>query len=333
MKKIIGVRTIKTGIGSVLAMACADALGLKYMASAGIITILSIQSTKKESVQVALRRITATIVALVLGSLLFTFFSATPLIFGLYVILFIPITVRLKITEGIVPASVLVTHLLGEQMITSGMLINEILLMLVGAGVALLLNLYMPSIEKSLLQDKRAIEEEMYDILIHMSEALENRSLRIDESERFSRLQSRLDIGRNRAHKNANNYLMSERSPYEKYFEMRIGQFQVMQYMFKHFDKFFMTVEQSYLVADLTRQLAESVKGRVLVETLFEMLESLRANFKKSDLPISREEFENRAMLYQFLNDIEQFLDIKKRFKEELTPKEREMYNQYYHYE
>ena len=36
------------------------------------------------------------------------------------------------------------------------------------------------------------------------------------------------------------------------------------------------------------------------------------------ELPKTREEFENRAMLYQFLNDLEQFLSIKNGFKEEL---------------
>ena len=34
------------------------------------------------------------------------------------------------------------------------------------------------------------------------------------------------------------------------------------------------------------------------------------------ELPKNREEFENRALLFQFLNDLEDFLIIKKEFKE-----------------
>ena len=47
--RFIGVRTWKTGIGAVIAMIIAKELGLSYWVSAGIITILSIQSTKRES--------------------------------------------------------------------------------------------------------------------------------------------------------------------------------------------------------------------------------------------------------------------------------------------
>ena len=111
MKKIVGVRTLKTGLGATVAMMIAQLIGLKYMASAGIITILSIQSTKRESVQIAIRRFFATCVALGVGGILFRLLGFTPLVFGVYLVVFIPIAARFKITEGIVSASVLVTHL------------------------------------------------------------------------------------------------------------------------------------------------------------------------------------------------------------------------------
>ena len=43
-------------------------------------------------------------------------------------------------------------------------------------------------------------------------------------------------------------------------------------------------------------------------------LEILRNEFKKMELPKSREEFESRAQLLQFLNDMEEFLLIKRSF-------------------
>ena len=51
---------------------------------------------------------------------------------------------------------------------------------------------------------------------------------------------------------------------------------------------------------------------------LLKNLKLLRESFITMELPKTREEFENRAMLYQFLNDFEQFLLIKNEFKEEL---------------
>lgn len=41
---------------------------------------------------------------------------------------------------------------------------------------------------------------------------------------------------------------------------------------------------------------------------LVEDLSQLRQNFTTMELPQDREEFENRVMLYQFLNDLEEFL-------------------------
>lgn len=330
MKNIIGFRTVKTGVGAAVAMTLAELIGLKFSASAGIITILSIQNTKRASCQIAIRRLIATVVALAIGTVLFETIKFHPIVFGLYIILFIPIAVKLKVTEGIVPASVLVTHLLGNGMVTLSLLINEFLLMIVGVVVALILNIYMPSIEKELLKDKRKIEETMYDILIEMSKAIKEGNLQRSETGKLKVLKKYLEYGRQKAYQHSNNYLINEVAHYEKYFEMRNGQFQVMEYMFKHLDKLSMSVEQGEKVSELTRQVAQSTKGKITVEELMTNLEELRLYFKKSELPKGREEFENRAMLYQFLNDIEIFNTIKINFKKELTAKEREQYQGYY---
>ena len=49
---------------------------------------------------------------------------------------------------------------------------------------------------------------------------------------------------------------------------------------------------------------------------LINKLDSLRKTYQAMELPKTREEFENRALLFQFLNDLEEFLIIKKEFIE-----------------
>ena len=327
---MIGFRTLKTGIGATVAMLIAQKLNLSFSASAGIITILSIQNTKRASCEIAIRRMIATVMALAIGGTLFELLGFNALVFGIYIIIFIPVTVRLKVTEGIVPASVLVTHLLGEGNTNTALIINELLLMIVGAGVALILNVYMPSIEKELLKEKRCIEVNMYDILRNMSLVLKGENTKKIEDSVLEKLKNDLKRGRTKACQHRNNYFINEVAHYEKYFVMREGQFQVMEYMVKHFDKLYMNVEQTEKVSQLISKLAESTKGKITVEQLMLDLEALRLEFKKSELPKERKEFENRAMLYQFLNDIELFIAIKVKFKQELTPKEREQYDRYY---
>ncbi len=47
---------------------------------------------------------------------------------------------------------------------------------------------------------------------------------------------------------------------------------------------------------------------------------------KKEELPKSREEFENRAILYHILMDMEEFLVYKQRFVRSLDERQKKLY-------
>lgn len=330
MKGIIGVRVMKTAVGATIAIVLANLFGLEFATSAGIITILSIQSTKKQSIEIAVRRMIATCIALTVSAILFSVLGYTSVVFGLYLLLFIPIATRLKIGEGIVPASVLVTHLLTTGNVTVGLLINEVLLVAVGAGVALILNLYMPSIEEKLYEIRIAIEADMYQVFIDMAKGLEERSVPIHEEKHYKDIEKHIKYGKNEAYKHTNNHLFSDVTVYERYFDMRGEQLQVMTYMRQHFARIFMYLEETKEVAGFTRLVAECIKGRISSRMLLQQLEAMREHFRNSELPKTREEFENRAILYQFLNDIERFLEIKQNFRDKLTEEEFEEYQEGY---
>jgi uncharacterized membrane protein YgaE (UPF0421/DUF939 family) len=73
------------------------------------------------------------------------------------------------------------------------------------------------------------------------------------------------------------------------------------------------------MIANFTLRLSNSIHEYNTAEGLLKRLQDLKDNFKVMELPKTREEFENRAMLYQFLNDLEQFLMIKNDFKKNLN--------------
>ena len=312
--KFIGYRTLKTAIGSVIAMIIARELGLQYEVSAGIITILSIQNTKRQSVKIAIERILSCLLALTIASIIFNIFGYNEIFFGVFILFFIPLCVRFELTEGIVVNSVLVTHLLVEKTTSLPLIINEISLMVVGAGVALLLNIYMPSIESEIKKDQLYIEKSLSDIFINMAEALRNNYVSTNEEKLFRDLENRLVLARDRAYKYLNNYFIHDSSYYVEYMEMRHHQFETAKRMRDHFGRFFMTFEHSMIIADFTENVAKYIYESNDVTPLLTGVEALRSDFKTMDLPKTREEFENRAMLFQFLNDIEQFLEIKRDF-------------------
>ena len=156
MNKTLLSTTIKTAIAATLSLLVAQALGLKFSSSAGIITILDIFETRKATIKGGLKRTLSAIIALVLGILIFEIFDYKTWAFGLYLLLFVPISFLLKIELGLGPSSVVVTHLLSYGEINSSIIINELGLIFIGTGFAMLTNLYAPESQDEL---KKWIED------------------------------------------------------------------------------------------------------------------------------------------------------------------------------
>ncbi|WP_315116435.1 aromatic acid exporter family protein [uncultured Clostridium sp.] len=313
--KFIGFRTLKTAIGASLAIIIGKELGLQYAASAGIITILSVQKTRRKSVKSALKRILSCILALCLAAILFNLLGYGEIIFGIFLVIFIPLAVKFKVEDGIVVSSVLVSHLLVEKSTSVFWLWNEVALMIVGVTVALILNLYMPNIERRIKEDQLFIEESIKEILIRIAEAMRNGKIsKEEEEELLVNLENRLRGARKLTYINLNNYFRGDDSYYVRYMEMRMQQLETLKSMREHFKSDFSTYEQAVMMADFTEKVANSIYEENTAENLIEDLYRLRENFRSMALPISREEFEVRASLFQFLNDIKQFLRIKNEF-------------------
>ncbi|WP_097026202.1 aromatic acid exporter family protein [Clostridium peptidivorans] len=314
----IGYRTLKTAVGAFLAMVIARELGLKYSVAAGIITILSIQTTKRQSLEVAIKRVIASILALGIAFIAFNILGYNEITFGIFILIFIPLTVKFKAEEGIVVSSVLVTHLLVEKSTDIYWMRNELALMLIGIGVALILNLYMPSIESQIKKDQVYIEKTMKDIFMKMAEAMRGEKTDIGNKHLIKSFEKRLDSARLRAYDNLNNYFTKDMSYYVKYMEMRIRQFEVIKRMVGSFRRFFETYEQTIMMADFTEKVARSIYEENTAEKLLKDLYKLKSDFRSMELPSTREEFENRASLFEFLDDMEHFLKIKRKFKRKM---------------
>lgn len=307
LKNIIGYRTLKTAVGAIIAILIAEALGLDYAANAGIIVILSVQASKKRSMDLAIMRIGSTFLALGIGTLVFSLMGFTALAFGIYLLIFIPIAVKLKFNDGIVPCSVLVTHLLAIQSVALPALVNELLQMLIGAGIGYVLNLYMPNMEKMLDENSTAIDACFKSILFNMSKWLRDPNVAFEEPI-YQKTEKLLKEGYERAWRDYENRLSHDMTYHVKFIEARIVQFEILKHMKKYLKRIHAHYEHTGLVADLTEFIAHEFEGLYTSEDIFSSIEAFRKAAKKMSLPQSRDEFENRATLYEFVNDLEHFL-------------------------
>ena len=92
-------------------------------------------------------------------------------VLGLIVLLFIPLTVVLNVQEGVITSCVILLHVFNAKAINGHLILNEIMLLIVGLGIAFLMNLMMPSLDKKLNHFKQDIENQITEIFNIFSQA------------------------------------------------------------------------------------------------------------------------------------------------------------------
>ena len=119
IQKELLFKSIKIALAALISIAIAGELGLKYSATAGIITVLSIQNTKKETLRSAMNRALAFACALILAAGAYTIMGFTIPAFAVYLLLFALLCLNMGWAEAISMDSVLITHFLTEQNLVS----------------------------------------------------------------------------------------------------------------------------------------------------------------------------------------------------------------------
>jgi uncharacterized membrane protein YgaE (UPF0421/DUF939 family) len=305
---------VKMSVSAAISLILANLLNLQFSAVAAVIAILSIQDTRKKALMVGKNRVVACVIAILLSVLIYGFLGQNPITFAIFLLIFIPITSKLNISEGMVPAVVLSTHLLIANPINLYWVINETLIMIIGVGIASIANLFMPSLQYKFNEDKEYIEKNYRVILSKMSKSLVTHTVDIDEEFLMRDLEKRINESCERAYKIVNNSFLKSDSYYTDYMNMRKNQFNIIKKLRSHFEKFYMSFEQTHMISKFTKSVADQIKDTNDCKELLEELEVLKNDFKKMALPKTREEFENRAQLLQFLNDMEDLLTMKRNF-------------------
>nr|WP_255437675.1 aromatic acid exporter family protein [Thalassobacillus sp. CUG 92003] len=310
----IGYRTIKTALGTPLAIWIAQILQLDNFASAGILTILCIQVTRKRSYLSAWHRFAACLIAMLYSFVFFELVGYHPLAIGLMLFFFIPTTVWLKITPGIVTSSVIILHLYGSQGITFATVFNELQLIIVGIGTALLLNVYMPSLERKLEEYQADLEDNFSVILQEIAKYLRDGNQSWSGRE-LTDTADLLEEAQSLAFRDVENHLLRGHNAFYHYFHMRHKQFEILERMLPLVTRLSGSYHHSNRIAAFLEELSEGVHPGNTAVIYLQEIKDLRQQFRDAPLPESREEFEERASLFHLLHEIEQYLIIKRSFK------------------
>ena len=304
------LKIAKVIVSAFVALLVAQALHLTTPSAAAIIAILSVMDTKKVSLAATGQRLAAAVLALVIGMGIFAIFGFDVMSFGLYLLCYIPLAYLLKVDIGVAPSTVLVIHLWTQQQLTFELFVNELLLVTIGAGVAILLNWYMPSYRQEIERVREEIEGKMREVLLKMSGFLTIGDGKND-GEVLQLLKEKLSEAREYVRLEAENHLTKEVTYDYQYFEMRRDQSKLLEIMATNLNEFRWDGEEMAILSEMFKQTAQQLAEQNTASQLIDDIEDLLEQFRERPLPQTRREFEKRAQLYQLLRDLKRFVQLK----------------------
>ena len=311
------LKVLKIAVGSCLAIAVAEFFELQYATSAGIITLLTVQDTRKGTIQLTLDRLMSFLLSIVL---IFICFHATSRLgwinYGSYIFLMVIGCYYFEWQNAVSVNAVMGTHYLMSPDYSLGFALSELFLVLIGTGVAMALNWKMPSSLKVIREDMRRIEDAMQLVLREISGYLADGQKDEHVWLDLDLLEADIRKGLDRAHEQAHNTMAEEDLYYVGYMEMRLQQCVMLQTLRERVWKIREMPRQAEPVSRYLDYVADYVHEETVPGEQLEKLGQVFEQMKREALPVSREEFENRAILYHVLMDLEEFLFVKQRFSE-----------------
>lgn len=303
-------RSIKLVLAAGGSLLLADWFGLNYASFASIIAILSLVDSRRSTLKIVLQRFYAFVLAMLIGgfSLAAVGFNDWGLL--VYMLCYFPLAHYFGVMAGIAPASVTVFHLHQEGAITWQILNNEFWLFAIGAGLALLVNLYMPSKEKKISAYHQQVEDKLREIMLRFEELLVSGD-GTNQAKLITELDALLEKALATVYLDKDNQVFNRTNYHVHYFEMRQAQNNILRNMARLMNQLDSQSPEGVLLAQLFAETAEELSETNSGEELLSGIGEFLATFRKRELPKTREEFENRALLFQLLNDMQHLLQIK----------------------
>jgi len=326
-KKML-ILALKIAVGTSAAMFIAQALHLQNAGSAGTIALLTIMTTKWETVRLTIARIVTFAISVLLVMLIFANFHVNWIGFGVYIFFVVLICEFLGWKSTISVNSVIGTHFIVAQDFSPEFVANEFLLVLIGTVLAFAVNMFShnKSRQKKLVANITYVESQLQMILKELASYLLHQEMKADVWDDIRNLESRLKNLIVDAYEYEGNTFKTHTGYYMSYFEMRLEQCNVLHDLHYELQKIRSHTVQAEQVAEYMLYLVDYVREMNIPEEQIKYLELVVEEMQNQPLPVSRDEFETRAVLYHILTELEAFLIHKRRFVNSMDDKQRKLY-------
>lgn len=323
------LNALKIGIGSSIAIYIANMLELNYAITAGSIALLTIATTKWGTLKLSVVRILTFFVAAWICSVVFTHVPSQWVAYGIFIFFTVLICDMIGWKSAMSVNALIGMHFLSHMdEFNQEFIMNEFMLLIIGVSISIVLNLFhaYKFEEQHLIMNMRHVEEALSETLIEIAEYLENHMAGKEVWKDVDELEQMTEQFIREAREYQDNTFYSHPGYYIDYFKMRRDQCKIMQNLHKEMKAIKNLPKQAKKVSEYVRYLAQYVTEKNEPIEQIVRLELLIEEMKRDELPATREEFESRALLYHTLMDLDDFLNCKKLFVENLDETRRKLY-------
>ena len=317
-RRKMALKVLKIAVGSCMAVAIAQFSNLQYATTAGIVTLLTVQDTRRDTIRLAVERFCSFLLSVFLIFVCFRYIGKLDWVnYGIYIFLMVNVCYAFGWQNTISVNAVMGTHYLMTPDYSLNFAANELVLIMIGTIVALVMNWKMPSNLKILRADIRKVEDDMQQVLLELSACLEDNLQEEHIWFDLDKLEEWIVQAMERAHEHAHNTLSEADHYYVEYMEMRLQQCMLLQALRYRVQKIQEMPSQARIISEYLRYLAKYVHEKNIPDRQREELQHIFDQMKQQPLPEEREEFESRAILYHVLLDLEDFLLAKQKFADQ----------------
>lgn len=328
LQKINLIRALKLGVGACLAILLAWLIQLEYPTTAGILAILTIQTTNRATLRLAAERLISFFVSLALALPIFLLSGYTLISFGIFLLVYSLYCSFFNRMHSLAPCAVLISHFLLFQSISIPILFNEFLLLFIGSGVGILANLFFHPKKESIHKQQQQIDASFRTLFLQFYSYIKNDTTKETISQNISSILQVLNSSITNAENLKDNTFFADLSYFPEFLYMRKRQINILKQSLLYLKPYSNSHYQKPLCSFLllfSKTFHECNDGSLLLKDCL----ALQHNFQNQPLPTNQDSFEEGAIYFHFMRDLERIILLKKDFVESLPP---EQYTQFLSY-
>lgn len=320
--------SVKIGIGSCIAIYIAQLLHVEYAVSAGTVTLLTLMTTKWETLKLSISRFVTLALTFLMGWVIFSQTNHVWITYGVLLALIVFIAEWFGLRATISVNSVVAAHLVTSQDFSPAAMWNEFLIVLIGVIIAIILNLFHANVthKRQIISNMRDTERKLQDILGVLAAYLSGNGMHENVWDNICELEDQIQEYIQSASEYQGNTFQSHPEYYISYFKMRYQQCRILHNLHDEMTRILRMPKQAKVISDYLYYLIDYVIEINTPGQQMARLKAIFADMREEELPKTRSEFESRAMLYHVLMDIEDFIRCKADFVNQMDVRQLRLY-------